>query len=73
MNDQTKHCVAARCATVRSERRGTGALLIVSFLAALVLAGCDKPPPEAQLTAAGEALGEATTELADLDTRIEQT
>lgn len=41
--------------------------------AALAVGGCEKSPPETRLERAGEALGQATTELANLDTRIEQT
>lgn len=53
----------------RRAAKSFGALALV----ATALAACEKAPPETQLAAAGEALGEATTELADLNTRIEQT
>jgi len=60
MNDQKPYFVT------------TGPLAAV-FVAALMMSGCGKPAPETELAAAGEALGEATTELSDLNTRIEQT
>lgn len=73
MTKQTDHTKTVSHASILRGRRRAAGWLSASFLAALVLSGCDKPAPEAQLTAAGEALGEATTELADLDKRIEQT
>lgn len=45
----------------------------VILLVAVILAACGKPPPEAELAAAGEALGEATTTLSDLDAQIAAT
>lgn len=45
----------------------------LALMCAFLLAGCEKQAPETQLAAAGEALGEATTELSDLNSRIEQT
>jgi len=59
MNNQKPYYVTAR--------------RIAVLVAAAMLAGCGKPAPETQLAAAGEALGEATTELSDLNTRIDQT
>ena len=59
MNNQKPYYVTARRTAV--------------LVAAAMLAGCGKPAPETQLVAAGEALGEATTELSDLNTRIDRT
>lgn len=66
--------VYKRADHTRTCRRDSPAItLLATVAAAFFLAGCDKPPPEAQLASAGKALGEATTELSDLDSRIEQT
>lgn len=73
MNEQESNFAVARCATGQLTFRSAAGPLATVLVTALVLAGCGKPAPETQLVAAGEALGEATTELSDLDTRIEQT
>lgn len=51
----------------------TAGPLAATLAAALLLSGCGKPAPESELAEAGEALGEATTELTGLNTRIEET
>ena len=48
-------------------------VLCAAVVGAFVLSGCQPTPPETELQAADEALGEATIVLAELDTRIEQT
>ena len=53
--------------------RNSIGLCTALLLAVSILAGCSEPPPEEQLSAAGQALGDATSELADLNARIEQT
>lgn len=73
MNNEIGHfAVTNRACTEPSVRSETG-LFTALLLAALMLAGCDKPPPEEKLGAAGRALGDAASELTDLNTRIEQT
>ena len=73
MNQKTGYFPATGWTPAGRASRGALGLATALLFAASLLAGCDQPPPEAQLSAAGEALGEATTELADLDSRIERT
>lgn len=73
MNERTGRFLAAKGINVQHAVRSSVSMFATLLFAALILAGCDKPPPEEQLSAAGQALGDATSELADLNTRIEQT